>query len=72
MGIEFASNIILFALYYSIGSRPAKRKPKGGIESLRAIPWTFAWVRNASALCFLLLLLLLAIYLTPSPWSCAM
>ena len=27
----------------NIGSRPAKRKPKGGIESLRAIPWTFAW-----------------------------
>jgi phosphoenolpyruvate carboxylase len=27
----------------NIGSRPAKRNPKGGIESLRAIPWTFAW-----------------------------
>ena len=22
---------------------PAKRNPDGGIESLRAIPWTFAW-----------------------------
>lgn len=27
----------------NIGSRPAKRNPDGGIESLRAIPWTFAW-----------------------------
>ena len=27
----------------NIGSRPAKRNPKGGVESLRAIPWTFAW-----------------------------
>lgn len=27
----------------NIGSRPAKRNPEGGIESLRAIPWTFAW-----------------------------
>lgn len=26
-----------------LGSRPAKRKPTGGIESLRAIPWIFAW-----------------------------
>lgn len=23
----------------NIGSRPAKRKPTGGVESLRAIPW---------------------------------
>jgi len=30
----------------NIGSRPAKRKPKGGIESLRAIPWTFAWAQT--------------------------
>ena len=26
-----------------LGSRPAKRNPKGGIDSLRAISWTFAW-----------------------------
>lgn len=30
----------------NIGSRPAKRNPKGGIESLRAIPWTFAWAQT--------------------------
>ncbi|MDD0824725.1 phosphoenolpyruvate carboxylase [Mannheimia sp. AT1] len=29
-----------------LGSRPAKRKPKGGVESLRAIPWIFAWMQN--------------------------
>ena len=27
----------------NIGSRPAKRKATGGVESLRAIPWNFAW-----------------------------
>jgi phosphoenolpyruvate carboxylase len=30
----------------ALGSRPAKRKPNGGIESLRAIPWIFAWSQN--------------------------
>ncbi|MCK5818330.1 MAG: phosphoenolpyruvate carboxylase [Psychromonas sp.] len=30
----------------SLGSRPAKRKVTGGIESLRAIPWIFAWSQN--------------------------
>mmetsp|Transcript_32148 Transcript_32148/g.61485 ORF Transcript_32148/g.61485 Transcript_32148/m.61485 type:complete len:1040 (+) Transcript_32148:150-3269(+) len=30
----------------NIGSRPAKRNPKGGVESLRAIPWTFAWAQT--------------------------
>ena len=28
-----------------LGSRPATRKADGGIESLRAIPWIFAWMQ---------------------------
>ncbi|MCK5887750.1 MAG: phosphoenolpyruvate carboxylase, partial [Alcanivorax sp.] len=29
-----------------LGSRPAKRRADGGVESLRAIPWIFAWTLN--------------------------
>lgn len=34
----------------SIGSRPSKRKPSGRIESLRTMPWIFAWTRIRSLL----------------------
>lgn len=29
-----------------LGSRPARRKTKSGLNGLRAIPWIFAWMQN--------------------------
>ncbi len=32
--------------HLAIGSRPARRKPTLGVDSLRAIPWIFAWTQT--------------------------
>jgi phosphoenolpyruvate carboxylase len=33
-------------VHVNIGSRPARRGTRAGVESLRAIPWQFAWTQN--------------------------
>jgi phosphoenolpyruvate carboxylase len=46
---EQATPVLEFELA-KIGSRPARRKPAGGLEDLRAIPWGFGWMQSRHVL----------------------
>ena len=46
---EQATPVLEFELA-KIGSRPARRKPAGGLDDLRAIPWGFGWMQSRHVL----------------------